>query len=466
VVRFPELAEGGDVSDFINTRLNAGTDTAAIKNELAPRFRAAPEWEPKLEAEPTAPKTEAPWPVLAEDAYHGLAGDIVRTIKPHSESDPVAILVQVLTVAGNIMGRTAYYQVESDRHHPNLFSILVGESSKARKGTSYGRVRAIAKVADELWADNRTKGGLSSGEGFISEVRDAQVRWDQKAKEWEEVDPGITDKRLTIIEPEFAGALAVMERHGNTLSPLIRRGWDGDTLSTMTRNNPLKATGAHISIIGHITDTELKARLTHAANGFANRFLFVLVKRSKLLPFGGDLTDSEILGLGELLKKALVRLPAEPTRITMTDSAKKVWATVYGSLSEGKPGLLGAVTARAEAQVIRMAMIYALLDGERQIDEAHLRAGLAVWEYCEASATHIFGNASGDPVVDELLAALRQAGDAGMTRSLIRDFFGRHRTGDRIAGALGTLLGRGLARCDVSATGGRPTETWVATKAT
>jgi Protein of unknown function (DUF3987) len=201
-----------------------------------------------------------------------------------------------------MMGRSAYYQVESDRHHPNLFGILVGESSKARKGTSYGRVRAMAKVADELWADNRTKGGLSSGEGFIAEVRDATVRWDQKAKEWEEVDPGIADKRLTIIEPEFAGALAVMERHGNTLSPLIRRGWDGDTLSTMTRNNPLKATGAHISIIGHITDTELKARLTRtdAANGFANRFLFVLVRRSQLLPFGGDLTDSEILMLGNV----------------------------------------------------------------------------------------------------------------------------------------------------------------------
>jgi hypothetical protein len=80
-----------------------------------------------------------------------------------------------------------------------------------------------------------------------------------------------------------------MERHGNTLSPTIRNAWDGKRLQTLTRNSPLKATGAHVSIIGHITRDELRARLsrTNMANGFANRFIFARVKRSKLLPFGG-----------------------------------------------------------------------------------------------------------------------------------------------------------------------------------
>jgi len=66
----------------------------------------------------------------------------------------------------------AYYQVESDRHHANLFTVLVGATSKARKGTSMGRVSGIVKVADERWFDERAKGGLSSGEGLINEVRD------------------------------------------------------------------------------------------------------------------------------------------------------------------------------------------------------------------------------------------------------------------------------------------------------
>jgi hypothetical protein len=101
------------------------------------------------------PKDE--WPILDDVALRGLAGDIVCTIAPHSEADPVAILIQTLAAAGSMIGRRCYHQVESDRHHANLFVALVGQSSKARKGTSWGRVCAVAKIADQQWADDRPK---------------------------------------------------------------------------------------------------------------------------------------------------------------------------------------------------------------------------------------------------------------------------------------------------------------------
>jgi hypothetical protein len=386
---------------------------------------------------------------------------MVRTISPHSESDPVAILIQFLAAAGNIIGRRCYYQVESDRHHANLFAVLVGPSSKARKGTSWGRVSAIARVADQQWAEDRRKGGLSSGEGFINEVRDEITKWNAKDKAWESVDPGVPDKRLMIIEPEFAGALAVMERHGNTLSPVLRKAWDGDKLSTMTRNSPLTSTGAHVSVVAHITEAELRARPTRTdtANGFANRFLFPLVKRSKELPFGGDLTDSEILRIGQQLKEVIGRLP-DLHRVTMTDEARKMWGNIYSKLSADKPGMLGAVTARAEAQTVRLALIYALLDSQQRIDRPHLEAGLSVWKYCEASAEHIFGDATGDHVVDEITRALRGAGADGLTRNALRDLFGRHQPSERIGAALADLLARGMARSETRGIGGRPVETW------
>ena len=56
------------------------------------------------------------------------------------------------------------------------------------------------------------RGGLSSGEGFIDPIRDEITKWNAKEKQFEVIDPGVTDKRLMIVEPEFAGALAVMER--------------------------------------------------------------------------------------------------------------------------------------------------------------------------------------------------------------------------------------------------------------
>jgi Protein of unknown function (DUF3987) len=402
---------------------------------------------------------------MDEAAYQGLAGEAVKAIEPHSEADPVALLIQFLTVAGNLMGRSAYYRIEDDRHHANLFAVLVGQSAKARKGTSMGRVRAIAKIADEQWSDDRLKGGLSSGEGFINEVRDERREWNKKEGREEIVDPGVTDKRLMVVEPEFASVLAVSERQGNTLSQLIRRAWDGDKLTTITKHSPLCATGACVSIVGHITVDELRARLTRteAANGFANRFLFPLVRRSKELPFGGSLEDAVTLEMGERLREKIA-IAQTIGRVEMTDAARDQWAAVYGKLSAAQPGLLGAVVARGEAQVVRLALIYALLDGVGQIDAPHLKAALAVWEYCETSAAFVFGDFLGDPVADEIVRALERAGPEGVSRTSIRDLFGRHRSADRIGAALALLMTRGRARPESRTTGGRPVELWFATR--
>jgi len=403
------------------------------------------------------------WPVMDEAGYWGLAGEVVKVIAPHTEADPVAVLIQALVYFGNVIGKAPYYQVEADLHHANLFGVLVGQSAKGRKGTSSGRARSVMKAADEQWIEDRMKSGLSSGEGLINEVRDEVKKWDSKAKQVEVIDPGIVDKRLMITEAEFGNALAVMERPGNTLSPTIRRAWDGQTLSTITKNSPLKATGAHISIMGHITEDELRARITRtdAANGFANRFLFFCVRRSQLWPHGGNLDEAEIQRLGERMKAA-VEFAAKIGRVVMTEAARREWEAIYPHLSAEQPGLLGAITARAEAQAIRLALVYTLLDYKDAIDAPHLRAALAVWEYCETSAARIFGKALGDPVADEIMLALRQAGGAGMTRTAIRDLFGRNRSGDRIGVALALLLTKGLARAERKGTGGRPSETWFA----
>jgi hypothetical protein len=400
---------------------------------------------------------------MDQAAYYGLVGDVVRMIAPHTEADPVAVLIQLLAYFGNAVGNCPYYRVEADKHRSNLFAVLVGQSAKGRKGTSAGRVRSVMIVADERWIGERMKGGLSSGEGLMSEVRDAVRRWDPKAASYETIDPGITDKRLLVIEAEFANALAVMERPGNTLSPTIRQAWDGQTLSTMTKNSPLKATNPHISIVAHITEAELRTGITRttAANGFANRFLFCCVRRSNILPHGGNLDETEIQILGERIKTA-AEFAKGVGRCEMTEAARAEWETIYPHLSAEQAGLLGAITARAEAQAIRLALVYALLDCRDTIDVPHLRAAVALWEYCEASVARIFGKALGDPVADEIMLALRQAGHTGMTRTTIRDLFGRHQTGDRLGMALALLMSKGLARMTPEETGGRPVERWFA----
>jgi Protein of unknown function (DUF3987) len=462
-IHFPELPEKGDVSDYFAVGGTAETFTALIRN--------AEQWSPvdknreasSVTLEEARPNAQRQWPELDDAALHGLAGDVVRLLNPHTEADPVGVLVQFLTAFGNIIGSNPYYQVESDRHRANLFSVHVGASAKGRKGTAGGRVRAITRCADEMWSNERTASGLSSGEGLINAVRDQVLKWDAKAKQFETVDPGIVDKRLMITEPEFAGALSAMERHGNTLSPVIRNAWDGQKLQTLTKASPLKATGAHISIIAHITEEETRARLTRTemANGFANRFLFCCVKRSKLLPHGGALPEAELVGLARRVKTA-VEFARQVGRVGMTAEAAEAWAAAYPELSAERPGLVGAIIARAEAQVIRLSLVFALLDMRDTIAPEHLEAAMAVWAYCEASALRIFRDSLGDPVADDILRALRQSGPGGMTRTEIYNLFSRHRASDQIGAALQLLRSKGKVRSQTRETRGRPSEVWVA----
>lgn len=281
------------------------------------------EWAEEAEPYNMVPqeKIEEPWPVLAEEALYGLAGDIVRAIDPYTESDPAAVLLHTLEAFGNVIGSSPHARVQHDHHPARISTVLVGETSKGRKGTGWSTPRYLFSLVDHEWVSNRVKSGLSSGEGLIYNVRDALWRREPVKEKGRivdyqevEVDPGESDKRLLIVEPEFASTLTVMGRDGNTLSTVIRQAWDDGNLSPLTRNNPMKATGAHISIIGHITKAELLARLddTSKANGFANRFLWALVRRSKELPEGKPVPDEVLRPLGERLS-TLTTLFTQPS---------------------------------------------------------------------------------------------------------------------------------------------------------
>jgi uncharacterized protein DUF3987 len=413
-----------------------------------------------------APETDT-WPdPLADIAFHGVVGEAVNLMSPHTEADDTALLVQLLIGFGNAAGRHCFFVAGADQHYPNLFGNLVGVSSKARKGSAWSMCQAMLGAADHDWADQRIQSGLSSGEGLIYAVRDAATKR-EKIREKSggvayrdvEADPGVDDKRLLAIEPEFASVLRVATRDGNTLSTQIRQAFDSGNLGTLTKNSPTKATGAHVSIVGHITTDELRRELTRtdAANGFANRFLWVCVRRSKLLPDGGEFHKADLTPVVRRLGQAL-KAAQKPRRVERDLEARELWHGVYADLSEPGDGLAGAITSRAEALTMRLALVYALLDESQQIERVHLEAALEVWRYCSESATVIFGDSTGDPTADEILQTLRVRNE--MTRTEIRDLFQKHKRADQLTQALLLLERRGLAEVENRPTGGRPLEVW------
>jgi hypothetical protein len=406
---------------------------------------------------------------LGPAAFYGLAGEIVRHIEPHTEADPAALLFQLLAAFGNLIGHDHYIVADGTRHYLNLYGVLVGQSSKGRKGTSWNHIANVMERVDPDWRQDRISFGLSSGEGLIWAVRDPieetkPIR--EKGRHTGEYETyianhGEDDKRLLVIEAEFANVLKVMAREGNTLSPVIRCAWDSGDLRTMVKNSPAKATKAHISIVGHITRDELRRLLTQteSANGFANRFCWLAVKRSKCLPDGGAIHTVNFDDIVAKLESA-VDFAKDFVQIVRDPEATNLWRKAYPDLSEGKPGMLGAITGRAEAQVMRLSAIYALLDKSALIRPEHHQAAMALWDYCEESAQWIFGARTGDRNADKILVALRHAPN-GMTKTEISvQIFNKHASSADIDEALRLLQGLHMARYRVEITGGAPLERW------
>lgn len=406
---------------------------------------------------PTAARTE-PAP-LADAAFHGLAGEIVRKIEPHTEADAGAMLIQLLVAFGNCVGRGPHCCVEDTKHYPTEFAAIVGRSSKARKGTSFNRIVGLLEAADADWRRDCQAHGLVSGEGIVHAIRD-----DAPGKKDGEIIAGVTDKRLLIVEEELGGALSAAARKENTLTATLRSAWDGKDLRTLAKNSHERATAPHVSLIGHVTLDELKAKLRGDAlsNGFANRFLWIYATRSRLLPDGGSLRAGDLHREAEALRAA-VAVARTLGELTRDDEAAELWRDEYAGLSSERPGIVGDVTSRMEAHAVRLALIYALLDGSPVINAAHLRAALAVCDYARRSAEHCFGGLSAD--ARAILAALtiRHHGELSRTE-ITRDVFNGHKTAEALDAALRELEAGGHANRRDERTAGATRESWRAAK--
>ena len=131
------------------------------------------ELSPVPEGLPFGKSLTLPPTALSAAAYHGLAGAIVRRIEPHTEADPAALLLTLLTMFGNLVGRSAHFLISGGRHYPVIFTALVGPTASGRKGTALHSVLPVFRAVDADWAERCIVSGLSSGEGIIESVRNA-----------------------------------------------------------------------------------------------------------------------------------------------------------------------------------------------------------------------------------------------------------------------------------------------------
>lgn len=412
-------------------------------------------------------ENKIPWPSpLNEAAYYGVIGRLVKLIEPETEADPAAILIGSLVSFGSIIGRGAYLEVGPIIHHLNLFNATVGHTAKARKGVASAEVRRFFTGIDTDWEKKCKKPSCSTGEGIIHHIRDRVVKPDDNGEE-KVVDPGIDDKRLFVDGDELAATLQTMSRSGNTLSSILRLAYDGLDLSTLTKNNSEKASNPHIAISANITEIELKRLLTEVDlnNGFTNRFLFTAAKRSKELPFGGIVPVLELENLKEELEKA-VNFAKTAGQVVFDNQTQETWAYIYHELTSEIPGLVGVLSARTEPLTLRIAAIYAVADRSNKIQLPHLRAALAVMDRETETLFYLFGNSTGDPTAETILAALKESFGQLSKEDIRSNVFSRNKSSDEIVAALEFLETLGKIKKQTIKTPGRDKTVYTLTAST
>ncbi len=397
------------------------------------------------------------WPIPDQAVFLGFAGRFVELATRDSEADPIAVLMTLFVRFGAEVyqhdeDKGAYCFVGNTKHPPCIFVVVIGDSAKARKGVSTSPVTALfdrntcneTKLQElDLPPPAKVSGGpLSSGEGL-------GYQFHLMSK-----DKDNSDRRLFIQDEEFASALACCNRQGNTLSMAVRTFWDGKPYSPLTKNDPVEVDRAHLCILSHITQDELKSKMTslQISNGFGNRFLWVCARRTKEVPLPRPMPQDELSSLQLELWK-LVQKAQNLSEITMTPEGERRWCDIYPKLTKAYSGMFGAITARSEPQTLRLALIYALLDGKDKINENHINSAYALWQYCSDSAKYLFGGNSTDPLEEKIIAILQSG---SLTATALSNALSNHIPKEKLKSILMKLEASNRITIQTERTKGRP----------
>ncbi len=370
----------------------------------------------------------APQPDL--ECLYGLIGEVAHAGSDGTETSAFAIAANFMAYLSCAIGRGVYLPIGNTRHHTRLFCLHIGRSGRGRKGDSVSlvlRIDTALRSIDESFAPQIHRGGLSTREGLAALIHDG-------FKHGRNEVGAIEDKRLWVVESEFANVLHQGRRDGNTLSAALRDCWDGIDLKPATKSNRVYASDPHVCLSGAISPSELRGLMSarEMSNGFANRFLMIWAERVRMLPFPKETPQAVVEHLARRTLEVLAFVRAdhhderEHLKMELSPQAQWRYAQLYrGELHDGvDDGAIGALLERSAPMLLRMAMLMALTDLQTRIEAQHIDAAMAWIRHATASVRFVFVSAAEDArlsqVVDlsnRVLSFLNERGQA--TRSQI-----------------------------------------------
>lgn len=339
-------------------------------------------------------------PTPNPDCLYGLVGEVAIAGSDGTETNPYAIAANFMAYLSCALGRRVYLPVGNTWHHARLFCLHIGRSGRGRKGDAVQLVMRIDQALRELddsFAPQIHRGGLSTREGLVALMHDEYRQGKQEF-------PAIEDKRLWVVESEFANVLHQGRREGNTLSAALRDCWDGVSLKPATKSNRMFASNPHVCLSGAISPGELTGLMStrELTNGFANRFLMIWAERSQILPFpkatpqvSVDLMASRLLEILEFVGSNQ-HDQRDCLQMELSPQAQRRYAQLYQSELNEDLGseLISSMLERRAPMLLRLAMLFALTDLETKIDAQHIEAAMAWTQYATASVRYVFVSAN------------------------------------------------------------------------
>ncbi|MBS1943375.1 MAG: hypothetical protein JST38_21135 [Bacteroidetes bacterium] len=361
---------------------------------------------------------------------YGLIGDVAHAGSDGTETNAHAIAANFMAYLSCAIGRGVYLSIGNTRHHARLFCLHIGRSGRGRKGDAVSlvlRIDQALRAMDSTFAPQVHRGGLSTREGLAALIHDGYRQGRQDM-------PAIKDKRLWVVESEFANVLHQGRRDGNTLSAALRDCWDGVDLKPATKSNRLYASDPHVCLSGAISPGELTGLMSarELTNGFANRFLMIWAERTRMLPFPKETPQAVVEQLAARTREVLAFAGAnqhglcEHLRMELSPQAQWHYSQLYrGELNNDHgDGVVGALLERRAPMLLRLAMLMALTDLQTRIDAQHIDAAMAWIRHATASVRFVFVSAAEEAKLaqvlelsNRVLAFLRERGQA--TRSQI-----------------------------------------------
>jgi hypothetical protein len=403
-----------------------------------------PRWGmPGSTVEPTreSPRSGKPGGGLPAAALAGPVGAWVRAATPHTEADPAALLVSTLVACGVVAGRRPHLWAGDARQSAGVFAVVVADTPKANRGLSWAVTRRLLEVIDPELLRRQVRTGLGNGRPVLETLHAAAVP-DRHSPDERPRDP----TRILVHDPSFTRTLGMAARPSSEVATLVRSAWDGHPLELGHGRHRVER--HHLGVVAHATLDQLAHRLsiTDASVSFVNRFAFVVAHRQAPQVDEGNVPAELLVEHGRRLREGL-QAAARIGVVQRSPEAEEVWKAAYPTLADDDPGgLLGIMVARAARHALRFALVHALSEGSAVIDAGHVQAALALWAYCRRSAATVASSApsASADLESDLLAAVRGAGERGLSLSEQLDHFGRNVPAGRVRAARQALEEAGL----------------------